>query len=467
MMEKMESKTDLKYKHKILIIDDEPGILKAVKRILRKLPCEVETTDSPEKGLEILKKEKPPFSLIISDQRMPEMKGAVFLEKAKAISPFAVRFLITGYTDMDALVDAINKGGIHRFIAKPWEDKDLIKIIIEGLKQYELVLENKRLLAIVARQNKELGDINRKLEEKVKERTIEISEKNAKLIKSNRDLTESLFNTIRSIDSLVHTVNPELSEHGRRVSSLSIQLGIAMDFSQEQLRTLEIASLLHDIGRITLPGVSNFAADFTERTQKQHYLEHPVRGQEILKFIPQLDNCSKIIRHHHENYDGSGFPDGIEEKTIPLESRIIHIADTYDKLHMTSKKLNHAIENFIYTKKISPSEMDRKTLIENSVMHSLQQNTFSLFDPDILKIMLDLMKNQKLDYSVEIEVKPDQLQPGDLIAKDIVTLSGETIFEKQTIINDRKIEKINSVLKTETLREPVKILETFGKRLEQ
>jgi hypothetical protein len=81
--------------------------------------------------------------------------------------------------------------------------------------------------------------------------------------------------------------------------------------------------------------------------------------------------------------------------------------------------------------------------------------------------MLDLMKNQKLDYSVEIEVKPDQLQPGDLIAKDIVTLSGETIFEKQTIINDRKIEKINSVLKTETLREPVKILETFGKRLEQ
>jgi len=244
----MESKTDLKYKHKILIIDDEPGILKAVKRILRKLPCEVETTDSPEKGLEILKKEKPPFSLIISDQRMPEMKGAVFLEKAKAISPFAVRFLITGYTDMDALVDAINKGGIHRFIAKPWEDKDLIKIIIEGLKQYELVLENKRLLAIVARQNKELGDINRKLEEKVKERTIEISEKNAKLIKSNRDLTESLFNTIRSIDSLVHTVNPELSEHGRRVSSLSIQLGIAMDFSQEQLRTLEIASLLHDIG---------------------------------------------------------------------------------------------------------------------------------------------------------------------------------------------------------------------------
>jgi response regulator RpfG family c-di-GMP phosphodiesterase len=455
----MENNTELKYRHKILVIDDEQGILKAVKRILRKLPCKIETTDSPEKGLEILKKEKPPFSLIVSDQRMPEMKGAVFLEKAKSISPFAIRFLITGYTDMEALVDAINKGGIHRFIAKPWEDSDFIKIIVEGLKQYELVLENKKLLAIVARQNKEL-------EEKVKERTIEISQKNAKLVKSNRDLKESLFNTIRSIDSLIYTVNPKLSEHGRRVSSISIQLGIAMDFSEEQLRSLEIASLLHDIGRITLPGVSNFASDFSDPSQKKQYLDHPVRGQEILKFIPQLDSCAKIIRHHHENYDGSGFPDGLEEKNIPVESRIIHIADTYDKLHISSKKLGFAIQNYIYTKKVSPGEMDRKTLLQSAVLHNLQQNTFSLFDPDILKIMLDLIKNKKLRYSAEIEVKTSELKSGDIIAKDISSASGEIIFEKKTIMNEKKIEKLKVFLKEQKLKEPVKIIENFGEEQE-
>ncbi|MCB9493820.1 MAG: response regulator [Desulfobacteraceae bacterium] len=459
----METKTDLKYKHKILVIDDEPGILKAVKRILRKIPCSVEITDSPEKGLEILKNEKPPFSLIISDQRMPEMKGAVFLEKAKAISPHAIRFLITGYTDMDALVDAINKGGIHRFIAKPWEDADFIKIITEGLKQYELILENKRLLAIVAKQNKELGTINKKLEEKVRERTIEISNKNARLVKSNKDLTESLFNTIRSIDSLIHTINPELSEHGRRVSSLSIQLGMAMNFSESQLRNLEIASLLHDIGRIKLPAFYDTASNDLASSKKNEYLDHPAKGQEILKFIPQLEYCSKIIRHHHENYDGSGFPDKLDEKNIPVESRIIQIADTYDKLHINKTKLDSAIKNFIAIKKISPDEMDRKTLIENAVMNTLQQNTFSVFDPDILKKMLELIKNQKLNYSIEIELKPSELKPGDILSQNVSTVSGNIIFEKGTVINQKKIEKINSVLKTEVLKGPLKIIEHFGK----
>jgi response regulator RpfG family c-di-GMP phosphodiesterase len=462
----METKSDLKYNHKIFVIDDEQGILKAVKRLLRKLPCKVEITDSTSQGLEILKKEKPPFSLIISDQRMPGMKGSAFLEKAKAISPHSVRFLITGYTDMDALVDAINKGGIHRFIAKPWEDADFIKIIIEGLKQYELILENKRLMALVAKQNKQLGNINKQLEEKVKERTIELSQKNASLVKSNKDLYESLFNTIRSIDSLIHTINPKLSEHGRRVSSISIQLGIAMNFSEKELRNLEIASLLHDVGRVNIKDNSKEIEDFTDLAQKNAYLAHPEKGQEILKFIPQLETCSKIIRHHHENYDGSGFPDGLEEKNIPVESRIIHIADRYDKLHINKSKLNSAINNFIEKKGISYSKMERKALIENAVMHNLQQSTFSVFDPDILKIMLELIKNQKLNYIAEIELTPSELRPGDIVSQNISTISGNIIFEKGSVINERKIEKLSSILKTETLSSPIKITEIFGKNQE-
>jgi DNA-binding NtrC family response regulator len=156
----MGKNNQFKYKHKILVIDDEQGILKAVKRTLKRLPCETTISNSPKEALEIVKESKPPFSLIISDQRMPEMEGSAFLEKTKKISPYSVRFLITGYTDMDALIEAINKGGIHRFIAKPWDDEDFLQIITEGLKQYELVLENKRLMAVVAKQNKELGQTN-------------------------------------------------------------------------------------------------------------------------------------------------------------------------------------------------------------------------------------------------------------------------------------------------------------------
>ncbi len=109
----------LKYKHKLLLVDDEESITKALHRIFRREGYEIYTASSGQKGLEVLKEDKKPFSLIISDQRMPGMTGAQFLEKAKKIFPNAIRILLTGYSDMDAIVDAINKGEIHRYLTKP------------------------------------------------------------------------------------------------------------------------------------------------------------------------------------------------------------------------------------------------------------------------------------------------------------------------------------------------------------
>jgi len=451
----MGKNNQFKYKHKILVIDDEQGILKAVKRTLKRLPCETTISNSPKEALEIVKESKPPFSLIISDQRMPEMEGSAFLEKTKKISPYSVRFLITGYTDMDALIEAINKGGIHRFIAKPWDDEDFLQIITEGLKQYELVLENKRLMAVVAKQNKELGQTNENLEKKVKERTQEIAKKNAELVQTNKNLTESLFNTIRSLNSMVAMVAPQLSAHGQRVSELSITLGQKLGLSAEELRTLEIASLLHDIGKIST-GFSKLDSNSPE------YKKHPETGQDILKYIPQLKTCSEIIRHHHENYDGSGFPDGLEEKNIPIGSRIIAITDTYDKLHINRKKRDIAVYNFLNTKKVSADNFKRKELFENGAMYYLQQNTFSLFDPDILKVMLDLIKSKKLNYKVEITVKPEELNTGDVITEPVYTDSGALLFTKDTKISDQELDKLTLILKSEALKTPLKIIENFS-----
>jgi DNA-binding NtrC family response regulator len=100
----------LKYKHKLLFVDDEESITKALYRIFRRQGYEIHTASSGQEGLEMLKKDKKPFSLIISDQRMPGMTGSQFLEKAKKIFPESIRILLTGYSDMDAIVDAINKG---------------------------------------------------------------------------------------------------------------------------------------------------------------------------------------------------------------------------------------------------------------------------------------------------------------------------------------------------------------------
>lgn len=465
MNSKMDTKQKLKYKHSIIVLDDEPGILKAVTRILRKLPCEALTTTDPNEALQMITEKKPPFSLIISDQRMPEMKGADFLKQAKKISQYSIRFLMTGYTDMDALVDAINKGGIHRFIAKPWDDDDLLKIIEDGLLQYELILENKRLMALVAKQNKELSSVNEMLEEKVKLRTEEITAKNEELNNTNEELVDSLYNTIRSIDTIIEIVDQDLSSHGQRVSEISIMLGQEIGMEMDELRMLEISALLHDIGRV---GMENTGTDpeisfFTEQDQEASmFMDHTVKGQDMLKYIPQLEKCGDIIRSHHENYDGSGFPDGLEEKNIPVESRIISIANKYDKLHTNKEMMEQAIRNFLSAKQVARSSFSRVELIENSVMYYLQQNSFSLFDPDILKYMLDLIKNKKIPYKVEIEIEPRDLRAGDVVSQPVVTQSGKILFEKETLVGHRKAETFMETIAQDPLKTPVKIIENFG-----
>jgi CheY-like chemotaxis protein len=121
-----------------MVVDDEKSSIKALHRLFRKEGHQIFTASNGQEGLEVLRKMKKPVSLIISDQRMPGMNGAQFLERAKKIFPDAIRFLLTGYSDMDAIVEAINKGEIHRYLTKPWDYNDLMLLVRQSLEQYEL-----------------------------------------------------------------------------------------------------------------------------------------------------------------------------------------------------------------------------------------------------------------------------------------------------------------------------------------
>lgn len=131
----------LKYKHTILLVDDEVSITKSLQRVLRKEGYTVITAGSGHEGLDILRNSEERVSLIISDQRMPGMTGIQFLGKTIKILPNAVRFLLTGYTDIQVILDAIKKGKIHQYLTKPWSDNDLLTEVRQGLQHYELILE--------------------------------------------------------------------------------------------------------------------------------------------------------------------------------------------------------------------------------------------------------------------------------------------------------------------------------------
>jgi response regulator RpfG family c-di-GMP phosphodiesterase len=167
----------LKYKHHILIVDDEIFIINALKRIFHKEGYEIISATSPEEAFKLCEDLEVNFSLIISDQKMPKMKGSQFLEKIKKIFPDAIRFLLTGFPEIDVVVDAVNAENIHRYITKPWNDGDLLLQVRQSLEQYELVLENRRLLALTQNQNSQLKSLNQDLEKKVEDRSKEIMDK--------------------------------------------------------------------------------------------------------------------------------------------------------------------------------------------------------------------------------------------------------------------------------------------------
>ncbi|MFH1154118.1 MAG: response regulator [Pseudomonadota bacterium] len=157
------------YSHTVLIVDDEEMVGKAIAGILKKMNVRFAYAASGEIALEKIKGASPAFSLIISDQRMPGMSGYELFEKVREISPDTIRFLITGYTDMVAIIEAVNKGAIHRYIPKPWDNAEFIQAIEAGLKQYELLLENDRLLKLAKEQNVKLYKLNRDLKEKAED----------------------------------------------------------------------------------------------------------------------------------------------------------------------------------------------------------------------------------------------------------------------------------------------------------
>jgi len=143
--------------NRILLLDDEPNILAALKRVLMDEPYEILDADSGEKGLEIL--HAKPCKVVISDERMPGMGGAEFLSRVKDKFPETVRILLTGYASIDAAMKAVNDGEIYRFFMKPWDDTDLRMAIRSAIEKYDLQNENERLLEVVRKQAGELSSI--------------------------------------------------------------------------------------------------------------------------------------------------------------------------------------------------------------------------------------------------------------------------------------------------------------------
>ena len=164
---------------RILCVDDEPNILSSLRRLLRTPGYEIFLAESGHAGLALL--ETQTVDIVISDMRMPEMDGARFLEQVRDKWPDTIRLLLTGYADIQSILDAINRGEIYRYITKPWNDNDILLIVRHALERKELERQKLQLEALTKSQNEQLKELNATLENKVQLRTVELKKAMASL----------------------------------------------------------------------------------------------------------------------------------------------------------------------------------------------------------------------------------------------------------------------------------------------
>ena len=331
-------------KYKILIVDDEEDNLALLYRTLRS-KYNITKASSAIEALEILKHEQ--FDCILSDHKMPLMDGVEFLKRVYDIQPKTMRLLVTAYSDVKILIDAINYAKIYRYIKKPYSPDELLMIVENALETYQLKIDNENLI---------------------------------------QDLKELFSGTVKSIIEALDAKDSFTLGRSRRVAFYALKIVNKMALTPTEASKIELAGLLHDIGMI---GVAEEILNKTQKLTEEEYDKikmHVQYSVKILKDIKQLYEITEIIKYHHEYYNGCGYPYGLKGEQIPLGSRIISIADAYDSM----------VSNRAY----------RKSLSSEEAVEILKQGAGKQFDPNLVQIFISVLP----DALKEIQEYEDKQQ---------------------------------------------------------
>ena len=403
----------------ILCVDDEPSILSALRRLFRSHGFAVIAAESGQAGLDLLDTE--PVDLVISDMRMPHMDGVVFLEHVRQRKPDILRLLLTGYADIASITGAINRGEIYRYIAKPWDDTDIILTVQDALDRSSLLLEKKRLEALVTAQNEELKIVNASLEVKVQARTVELKQANDRL-KSN------FLTSIKMFTALIELRDNRLAGHSRRVADTARRLAHALAMDNRQVQEVFVAGLLHAIGMVGFDDelLQTPVSAMTPR-QLEVFRKHPARAEQLLMPLAELKSTVEIIAAQLERFDGSGYPQGIPGKHIALGARILAVASDYDSLQL--------------------GLLEPRQLGHQEALDLIRQRSGLRYDPAVVTAFLDIYRDLAQDdlpvtTATTRTLASRELAVGMVLARDMTSPTGLLLLTAGHVLDDAVIRKI-------------------------
>lgn len=294
---------------RVLVVDDDLLILRALQRVLEAQGFEVARSSSPEEALDLLR--ELPVGLIISDYMMPGMNGVQFLDEARRIRPDAPRLLLTAVNDFRVATDAVNTGEIYRLLSKPWNHAELLSTVGQAWEYGHLKRQHAALAVRVQEQNRELQRVNVGLERLVEERT--------------NDLLDGMINALDYRDM-------ETQWHSRRVSLYAGRLGEELGLGEKELHDVRMGALLHDIGKIGVRDSVLLKPGPLTREEWEEMKEHPAIGYRLLRGIQYLEKAAEVVLQHQERWDGGGYPAGLKGEEISIGARIFSVVDTLDAI---------------------------------------------------------------------------------------------------------------------------------------
>jgi putative two-component system response regulator len=312
---------------RVLVIEDDIDYGQMLADALENLHYKVYLSFSATGGLDIIREKK--LDIILTDLKMPGINGLELAQKIIKMYLDIPIVLITGINDLSLVKKALEIG-VSDYIVKPIT-VDELPVVIER-------------------------NLQRKLLEKTR-------------FQNNR--ADSLLKALKALMRALDAKDSYTYGHSQRVVRLAMKMADELNLSSDEKYTLQLAASLHDIGKIGMPDNILKKADSLEDIEMRKAKDHPVVGSEILGEIEELSEVASIVRHHHERYDGKGYPDGMKGNAIPLFSRILFILDAYEA--------------------IASDRVYRKGVGQQKALDVIHQNAGSQFDPELVDVFMRAM----------------------------------------------------------------------------
>lgn len=329
---------------RLLVVDDEVACRNVMKTMLGELGTSCKTAASAAEALTVLRNES--MDAIIADLNMPGVSGLGLLAEVRKLYPQLVFLMATGADDVRLGIEAM-RNGADDYLIKPLQ----IDTIMASL---ERAFHKKYL-------EREVENYRQNLERMVNDRTLRLQD-------ALSQVEQTYADTVDALGAAIDLRDEQTAGHSRRVCLYSIKLLKAMNGSLQQLKSLSIGAILHDIGKLGISDAILLKPGALTIDERRIMRCHVQIGYDLIKRIPFLADAAQIILMHHERWDGSGYPQGLKGRDVPLGARIFAVADSVDA--------------------ITSDRPYRSALSSDHARHEIERQAGTQFDPDVVRVFL-------------------------------------------------------------------------------